>query len=278
VAPAQPSPERDARDDAEGLQARADAIGWYHSIDLGNGVVTKGQSENRVPRRCFPGLSGRTVLDIGAWDGYYSFFAEREGAARVVALDHYMWGIDFGRRAAYWDECAATGVLPDHGRDTTDFWRPDLPGKRGFDFAREALGSRVEDVVADFATMDLEPLGTFDVVFYFGVLYHMREPLACLERVRRVTREVAVIETEAMEIGGLADVPIATFRAGNEINGDFGNWWVANLAALRELLRAAGFARVQVCEGPPAELAAPDEGSGAASGPRHYRVVVSAFP
>ena len=72
---------------------------------------------------------------------------------RVVALDHYAWGIDFAARGEYWAECAAKGVLPDHGRDMADFWRPELPGRRGFDFACEALGSKVEAVVADFTTV-----------------------------------------------------------------------------------------------------------------------------
>ena len=100
------------------------------------------------------------MLDIGAWDGYYSFEAERRGASRVVALDHYAWGVDFGARGAYWNECMAQGVLPDHERDTTDFWRPEPAGRRGFDFARQALDSKVEPVLADFMTADLDGSGS----------------------------------------------------------------------------------------------------------------------
>src|SRR5262245_37663164 len=84
------------------------ALGWYHSIDLGDGIVTPGRSES-VPLTAgqLPDMRDRTVLDIGAWDGYYSFLAERCGASRVVALDHYAWGVDMGRREEYWAECAA---------------------------------------------------------------------------------------------------------------------------------------------------------------------------
>ena len=74
---------------------------------------------------------------------------------------------------------ARTARCPITGSDATDFWLPDLPGRRGFDFAHAALGSRVEPVVADFATVDLHALGAFDVVLYLGVLYHMKEPLTC---------------------------------------------------------------------------------------------------
>ena len=31
------------------------------------------------------GVLGKTVLDVGAWDGFFSFEAERRGAARVSA-------------------------------------------------------------------------------------------------------------------------------------------------------------------------------------------------
>ena len=239
--------------DALTLRQQVDSLLWYHSIDLGNGVVTRGMSDpkNAVGVDQFPPFAGRSVLDIGAWDGYYSFLAERRGASRVVALDHYSWGVDIEARDRYWKQCRETGALPDHSRDTTDFWRPDLPGKRGFDLARASLESGVESLVADFTTVDLASLGTFDVVLYLGVLYHMKEPLACLERVRSVTREVAVIETAAVRAPGDAGHSLLVFYAGGELNRDFGNWYQPNLEALCGLVLAAGFSRVEVVQGQP---------------------------
>src|SRR5947208_97682 len=66
---------------------------WFHSIDLGDGVVTPGQKDtlSEVGHLKLPDLTGRTVLDIGAYDGFYSFEAERRGAKRVVAADHFVW-------------------------------------------------------------------------------------------------------------------------------------------------------------------------------------------
>lgn len=241
---------------AEEIRRRVDALPWYHSIDVGHGVVTKGLSRSTTVDAFMPDFRGKTVLDIGAWDGYYSFLAERRGASRVVALDHYAWGVDIPAREAYWRECAEAGRMPDHGRDTVDFWQPDLPGKRGFNLARELLDSKVEAVVGDFATMDLTELGTFDIVIYCGVLYHMKEPLACLERVRSVTRELAVVETEALHVPALEHVPLAEFRAGNEVNRDFGNWWMPNMTSLRAMCRAAGFSSTMLQVGPPAATAA----------------------
>ena len=233
------------------LQAEADSFYWFHSIDLGNGVRTKGSSVEWHGVEIFPEIAGQTVLDIGAWDGKNSFLAEGLGARRVVALDHYAWGVDFGARHRYWLECAANGTLPDHGRDLAEFWLPDLPGRRPFDFARTALQSKVEPVVGDFSTMDLSALGTFDVVFYLGVLYHMEEPLTCLKRVRAVTNRVAVIETEAVHIENHDESPLLQFHAGDSLRADYGNWYVPTIEALRDLCLAAGFSAVQTIIGGP---------------------------
>jgi tRNA (mo5U34)-methyltransferase len=234
------------------LQAQADAFGWYHTIDLGNGVVTKGISVQETSANVIPDVTGKSVLDIGAWDGKFSFLAEQHGASRVVALDHYAWGVDFVARGAYWEECITNGLLPDQTRDETDFWRPDLPGQRGFNFAAKALDSKVEPVVADFQRVDLDQLGRFDVVLYLGVLYHMKEPLTCLERLRAVTKEVAVIETEAVHLQGLDNEVLLQFHAGSSLRTDFGNWYVPTIEALHNLCRAAGFARIETIVGPPA--------------------------
>ena len=232
-------------------QQQMESIPWFHSIDLGDGVVTEGASEIQIPEEQFPSFAGRSVLDIGAWDGYYSFMAERLGARRVVALDHYAWGVDIDARGEYWTECAARGVLPDLSLDLTEFWRPDLPGRRGFEFAAARLGSSVEPRAADFTTVDLAGLGTFDVVLYLGVLYHMKEPLTCLERVRAVTNGVAVIETLAVHLQHLEHASLLQFHDSRDLNHDFGNWFVPTLAGLVSLCRAAGFSSVQTVVGPP---------------------------
>jgi tRNA (mo5U34)-methyltransferase len=266
------------------LRARADALGWFHSIDLGDGVVTRGLSDSGATVRPeqLPDFTGRSVLDIGAWDGYYSFLAERCGASRVVALDHYVWGVDIAAREAYWNECRERGVLPDQGRDLTDFWRPDLPGRRGFELAREVLHSNVEPLVADFATVDLDTVGTFDIVLYLGVLYHMKEPLRCLERVRAVTGEVAVIETAAIWMPSAAGVPLVRFLAGSELNRDFGNWYQPNIEGLQALAHAAGFSRTEVVQGPPRPPEETSRRRGRHEPPRDmtsqdYRAIIHAF-
>lgn len=219
---------------------------WWHSIDLGDGVVTPGYKTPELLARELQAidmpedLTGRCVLDIGTWDGFYAFEAERRGARRVVVVDHFVWAGD-------------AAPLP------SGEWDPErLPGKRGFDLAHETLQSSVDTVVADFMTMDTDALGIFDVVLYLGVLYHMKEPLTCLERLRRVTKEVAVIETEAVHFEGLDHEALLKFHAGSSLRIDFGNWYVPTIEALHNLCRAAGFSEVRTVVGPPPAPPQPD--------------------
>ncbi|HZI91681.1 MAG TPA: DUF1698 domain-containing protein [Thermoleophilaceae bacterium] len=203
---------------AQELRRRAAEVRWFHSIDLGHGLVTPGQDRDprRLERMRLPAdLSGRTVLDIGAWDGFYSFEAERRGAQRVLATDSFSWQL--------------------HGEGT---------GKRGFELAREALDSAVED--RDIDVMDLSPeeVGTFDVVLFLGVLYHLRHPLLALERVAAVTGDLLILETE-VDLA-LGRRPAMAFYPGEELREDWTNWWGPNPAAVVAMLHAAGFASVEV--------------------------------
>lgn len=200
------------------IRTKADAIRWYHTIDLGNGVVTRGVDNTaiRLARLDLPPLAGKTVLDVGAWDGFFSFEAERRGASRVVASDYYSW------HGMGWD----TGK-----------------GKAGFELAREVLESRVEDVDMDVMELTPDRVGTFDVVFFLGVLYHVKNPLAALERVASVTRELLILETVIDMVG--IDRPACAFYPGAELGGDPTNWWGPNPPAVHGMLRSVGFEEVR---------------------------------
>ena len=111
----------------EDLRRRAAEITWFHSMDLGAGLRTNGiyDPSRTLPRLRLPErLAGQTVLDVGAWDGYYSFEMERRGAD-VLATDDYSWG------GGGWGT------------------------KAGFDLAHEALGSNVRSLQID--PLDLSP-------------------------------------------------------------------------------------------------------------------------
>jgi tRNA (mo5U34)-methyltransferase len=228
---------------------------WFHSIRLGEGVVTKGwKSEEsmaiELERLALPDLHGKTVLDINSWDGFFAFEAERRGASRVVALDEYMWAMDLAEHRKYWLECAERGVSP-APYHTMPYYKPaELPGKVGFDTAHKALQSCVEVVVGDFMELNLDHLEA-DVVLYLGSLYHMENPMLALRRLAQVTRELAIIETEAAEFPHAGDHALFEFFGANELNGDVSNWWAPNEKGLTSMCRAAGFEEVKVIVGSP---------------------------
>ncbi len=257
VAPPAPVAPVDPEEHAR-VKALADSLQtWWHSIDFGQGVVTSGHKSREVVLAelasfRLPDLHGKSVLDIGAWDGGYSFEAERLGAARVVALDHYVWSLDLLKTGEYWTKFSKSDRPVPEWHTMPDFWFPEtLPGKKGIDTARQALNSKVEPVVADFQTVDLDALGAFDVVLYLGVLYHMRDPLGCLQRVAKATRELAVVETAGIFVPGMEQHALCEFYPTNELGNDPTNWWAPNAKALEGLCLAAGFRKAQVLTGPP---------------------------
>jgi tRNA (mo5U34)-methyltransferase len=238
------------------LQRRIDAVPfWFHSIDVGDGFTTPGLKSAEALRAeleslRIPNLRGKTVLDIGAWDGFYSFEAENRGAALVTALDHYVWSMDLEAHRRHLEESREHGVVPSAYHEMP-YWKPDeLPGKRGFDVAHELRRSGVKPIVTDFMATDLRALGTFDVVLFLGILYHMENPMESLRRLATVTGEVAIIETQAILVPRLEDRAICEFYESNELNYDVSNWWAPNQRALEGMCRAAGFSRVETVQGP----------------------------
>jgi tRNA (mo5U34)-methyltransferase len=93
--------------------------------------------------------------------------------------------------------------------------------------------------------MDLSPerVGQFDVVLFLGVLYHLQNPYAALERVASVCRRRLIVET-VVDMVGVRRPAVAFYPAG-ELNGDPTNWWAPNEPAMHGMLRAVGFTRVE---------------------------------
>ena len=170
--PASPGPQRPTAPkpttDAAELRRAVAEIRWFHRLDLGDGLSTPGEDDTPEKLKALhlpQDLRGRTVLDVGAWDGFFSFEAERRGATRVLATDDFCWG----------------------GRG----WGT----KAGFDLAHRALGSRVESKQIGVLDLSPETVGVFDLVLFLGVLYHMRHPLLAFERVASVTARQLILET-----------------------------------------------------------------------------------
>ena len=200
----------------EELQAEVAKIKWWHRMDLGHGIVTPGIGDTpaMLARLDFPkSLRGKTVLDIGAWDGFYSFEAERRGANRVVAVDSFVWQGQGGG------------------------------SKAGFELAHRVLNSKVEDRELEVLDVSPETVGIFDVVLFLGILYHMRHPLLALEKVFSVTREMVILETH-VDLR-TCSWPAMRFYPAGELGGDGSNWWGPNPAAVETMLQVVGFRKVK---------------------------------
>jgi tRNA (mo5U34)-methyltransferase len=196
---------------------------WHQGWEVFQGVETPGR--NPVMELCriigLPqDLTGKRVLDIGAWNGCFSFECERRGAAEVLAYS-----------------------LED-------------PEQTGFNRLRAALNSRVGYRRGSVYSLVPRELGSFDIVLFLGVLYHLRYPLLGLDRVRGVARDVVYVESHVIDNAAylrgpkglgpadaaLGQTPVWRQYLGGELApGDDSNWFSPNMRAAIEALESAGF-------------------------------------
>ncbi len=214
---------------AAALRTEVERYPWYHTLELGGGVLTPGMFDHRpvLDRYGLPDdLSGLRCLDVATMDGFWAFEMERRGAQSVTAIDlEDPEDLD-------WPASLRTGH--DKSLDETKAER--------FTLVKRALGSSVERMV--LSAYELSPqLGTFDFVFCGDLLLHLKDPITPVERIRSVCTGSALITSV-----------IKRFRFGEkralaELDGiDHFEWWTTNLAGLERIVRAAGFARVEVAE------------------------------
>ncbi len=181
---------------------------WFHTFALNREaeIYTPGVARDHGYRlavipESFEGLS---VLDVGTFDGFYSYLAEARGASRVLAIDN--------ERYIEWVESR---------------WHVTLLGCEGFRAVHGLLDSEVE-----YRRMDVFDLGQvdeeFDFIFCFGVLHRIDNPLGLL---RLLTRHLAdggriAVETYGVvEDEGAADAAIYVSEPGEIYAGDeFVSW------------------------------------------------------
>jgi tRNA (mo5U34)-methyltransferase len=185
---------------------------WFLRIDLGDGVVTPGWSDpsrDKLPYFGLPAdMTGLRVLDVGCAEGFFSFEAERRGAAEVVSID-------------FDPECI-----------------------KRFGICADALGSKLTAQVGGIYDLDPSVHGTFDLVMFFGLLYHLPNPLLGIEKVAAVTSGTLLVQSYTLEVNALPDVAMARFRPDGLWSGPKENlihdptvYWEPNAACIRDVER-----------------------------------------
>jgi len=171
-------------------------------------------------------FEGKSVLDVGANDGGFSFYAEDHGAGRVTATDvgsynHY----DAGRGGAS-KVIRSIKLQPDKCA--------------GFRVMREVRQSHIELITGQEASVyNLSP-SRADYVFAFGLLYHLLDPMRALDSLWNLTRERLFLETEIFP----GDTPAAYF-AENDYKRSYSNWWIPTVPCLFAMLRTVGFSHIR---------------------------------
>ncbi len=202
---------------------------WRHRIQLPDGTYTPGTQDTlaQLPKIHLPdSLIGKSVLDIGCSDGFYSFECERRGAKRVLAVD--------------------------------DFSSVYIDAPSGFMVARELLHSKVEFSQRDLFSLDSKEVGRFDVVLFLGVLYHLRHPLLALEKLAPLCDDLLILETTLVpQPSGLKDQAMALLTRTSSrphmvfqehekaVNPDPTVWWHCTTECVEAMLRSCGFCDVQ---------------------------------
>jgi len=182
---------------------------WYPYDTLANFVhLGKLDTDDRVT---LEKLRGLTIADVGAADGDMAFYLESLGN-EVDIVDHA----------------------------PTNF-----NGLRGAARMKEHLGSSVTINDVDLDDLMTLPRERYDVVFFLGILYHLKNPFNIMERLAR-RAGTCFLSTKVAKYAGsppsrISSLPVAYLLGPHESNNDPTNFWVFSDAGLKRLLDRAGW-------------------------------------
>ncbi len=155
---------------------------WHYQFEL-NGVLTPIADPTRINRhmqrrayffepllKLYNGsLKGKRVLDIGCNAGFWSLQAIEAGCDYILGVDGRQMHVD-----------QANLVFETKGIDA-----------KRYDF-----------VLGDIFEYDFAQHGEFDIVFYFGLMYHINKPVVLMEKIADVNSDVVVIDTDLSTLKG----------------------------------------------------------------------------
>ena len=198
------------------------SIKFWHRTKLGNyitnGLVVHGPDDGSYMYTRFglpKDLTGKTVLDIGTWDGMFAFETEKCGAKSVKGIDIYQYEqYDLGQ----------------------------FTGNKGFEFCKKVLESKVEFERKSF--MDVTE--QYDVILFYGVLYHLTDPLLGIKKLAEITKETCIIETAIVnpaQCTNIAKEPVLYYSPG--FDSDPTNAFYPNSAFMEKAFKWYGFKTVE---------------------------------
>ena len=193
---------------------------WFQKIEVLPGLYSRGWSDPRTEKLPFYGLpedlTGMRVLDIGCAEGFFSFEAEKRGAREVIGIDSFPDSI------------------------------------RRFNIVKAARQSNATAFLMN--VYDLEPtrLGTFDLLLFYGVFYHLKHPQYALERIRSVCTGRLLFQTHIHEEPSVKGIPWARFYPHGIMSGknqelfDATVFWLFNSACCLAILDHVGFTDLRI--------------------------------
>jgi tRNA (mo5U34)-methyltransferase len=121
---------------------------------------------------------------------------------------------------------------------------------RKFNLCRYALRSEAQGFLTSIYDLSPRTFGTFDMVFFFGVLYHLRHPLLALEKIASVCTGTVLMQTATCSDGG--NTSLAEFHPFGIMSGppedrlhDPTCFWFPNSACCLAMLAHVGFKEIE---------------------------------
>jgi tRNA (mo5U34)-methyltransferase len=217
-------------DPAEARRALESVPLWFHTFALNrrHNLYTPGKARDHGYRLASipQSFAGMRVLDLGAFDGFYSFLAEARGAGRVVAIDNEQY--------VHWVKSR---------------WNVTLAGGEGFRAIKRLLDSEVEYLGMD--AFELDRLDEqFDLIFCFGILHRVENPLGLLRLLggRLAADGCILVETYGVPGDrGAAEGALYVPRPGELYPGDGFVYWQFSSGTLGRLATFADLPHFQLC-------------------------------
>jgi tRNA (mo5U34)-methyltransferase len=158
-------------------------------------------------------VANKRILDIGCGDGDMAFLCEMLGAREVAAVDHADTNFNF------------------------------MHGVRAL---RECLHSKIHIVSGNVEDMDLSFLGVWDAILFFGILYHLPNPVRVLRKLTVVASQMFASTRVFDVLPGdnltkFSDLQVAYLLQPLESNNDNTNWWILSDLAVKTLFERSGW-------------------------------------